>query len=190
MESRRRRDAGQVNWQSTGYWAAARLFGIVWVTKSKLDVPERYRVSASAIRYRRIYGLLLAPFVASTLILRMYVAGVALREVGVLRWLAIAALLIFMGWLGVYMTRRWAIWAAGHVLEITDEGLLLVDPGESELRSFSDIAKLKIRKFFGKIIGVRIAYEGGVKQDLSFYERLPDLVVSLRSRLPPERVRG
>jgi hypothetical protein len=154
-----------------------------------LDVPERYHVSASAKRGRRIFGVLLAPFVATMLLLRIYIAG-AFREVTALNWLAISAAVAFMGWWGLYTSRRWIEWAANHALELTDDALVLVDGDEREPRSFSDIAKLDVGTRGGKITSARLTYEGRLKQDLGFYERLPELVAALKSHIPPEKVRG
>jgi len=66
--------------------------------------------------------------------------------------------------------------------------LLLVDGDERELRSFAEVARLDIRKFVGRIFRARLTYAGGLKQDLSFYDALPDFVAVLRMHLQPERI--
>jgi hypothetical protein len=152
-----------------------------------VDVQERYRVSASAIRQRRIVGVGLGPFVGGIQLLRVYVSG-AFANVGVLLWVRLFTVVILITRIATYASRRWIKWAANHQLEITADGLLLVDGDKRESRSISDIARLDVRKLAGKIIGARLTYAGRLKQDLGFYEKISDLVASLKSRLPPDRV--
>jgi hypothetical protein len=151
------------------------------------DMQERYCVSASAVRLRRLLGVGLGPFVGAMQLLRLYVSG-SFTKVGILVWVGLLAVVVFVTWVAIYGARGWIKWAANHRLEIADDGLVLVDGDERELRAFSDIARLDVRKLAGTIIRVRLTYAGGLKQDLSFYEKVSDLVAVLKSHLPPDRV--
>lgn len=152
-------------------------------------MPERYRVSASAIRLRRLLAVTIGPFIGALQVVRLY-TGNAFDRVGAGYWLALIAVVIFVTAVATYGARGWIRWAAQHYLEVTGDGLLLVDGEDKEFRSFSDVARLDVREIAGKISRARLTYAGGLKQDLSFYERLSELVLLLQTHLPPDRVHG
>ena len=154
---------------------------------SPLDVQERFRVSASALRLRRVLGVAGGPFVGALLLLRVYMGG-ALGNVSPLFWLGLVVVTIFATGAFTYGAKGWIRWASNHCLEITNDGLSLVDGQERELRSFADIARLDVRRTFGRITRVRLTYAGQLKQDLSFYERISDLVALLKAHISPEKV--
>jgi hypothetical protein len=153
----------------------------------RLAVQASFRVSASALRLRRIAGVAAGPLIGALLLLRIYLSG-SLGNLSALKWVAVLGVVIYLACVAVYGARGWMKWASNHRLEVTDTGLLLIDGDERELRSFGDITRLDIRKFGGAIFRARLTYAGGLKQDLSLYDAVSDLVALLKTHVPPERV--
>jgi hypothetical protein len=147
-------------------------------------VNRAFRISPSSLRQGRlnpIFAILMVGGITGY----AYTQGQKFTLFNVSGLITLAAVLAALAW---WNRRKYLQWAEKHSLTVGHDAVIFHD-GDVETRvPYSSITRLKVKRSGSTTRRAEMQHSNGLKDDLSGYEGLPELINSLKQKVPEDRV--